>query len=175
MSCFRLVTVSPHARTSVKPSVTSPPDELFDILYGQFETSGSLFIPAAENTIVQTLSAHTDVVHVTTAETLGGTISSRDFINTRTWCKKDGGCIIGSTCAGKKLIKSAMGVTRGENGVTGFVILPRESSASKSRFVWICNWDIKCCVPSDMIHKLSLSEMCSFVRNLRRRLVERCT
>ncbi|TMW63299.1 hypothetical protein Poli38472_002240 [Pythium oligandrum] len=146
------------------------PEELFDVLYGQFETSGTWNVTAAENKIVQKLSDETDIVHLTSAAALGGMVSSRDFVNTRTWCKKDGGYIIASNCAGKNLIKTEKGITRGENGVTGFIILPHESSAFKSRFVWILNCDIKGYFPGSLIRKGSLSEMCCFIRNLRRHL-----
>jgi StAR-related lipid transfer protein 3 len=145
------------------------PEELFDVLHGQFENS-AWNITVAENKIVQKLSDETDIVHVTSAPALGGMISSRDFVNTRTWRKKDGGYIIASNCAGKNLIKAEKGVTRGENGVTGFVILPHESSAFKCRFIWILNCDIKGYFPGSLIRKGSLSEQCCFVRNLRRHL-----
>ncbi|GLD93040.1 hypothetical protein PINS_up001632 [Pythium insidiosum] len=146
------------------------PDELFDLLHGQFETSSTWNVTAAENKVLQQLSDDTDIVHMTSAAALGGMVSSRDFVNTRTWRRKEGGYIIASTSAGKDLVKPAKGVTRGENGVTGFVILPHESSAFKSRFVWILNCDIKGYFPSSLIRKGSLSEMCCFIRNLRRHL-----
>ncbi|KAJ0405715.1 hypothetical protein ATCC90586_005873 [Pythium insidiosum] len=146
------------------------PDELFDLLHGQFESSNTWNVTAAENKVLQQLSDDTDIVHMTSAAALGGMVSSRDFVNTRTWRRKEGGYIIASTNAGKDLVKPAKGVTRGENGVTGFIILPHESSPFKSRFVWVLNCDIKGYFPSSLIRKGSLSEMCCFIRNLRRHL-----
>lgn len=148
------------------------PEELFDLLHGEFETSSSWNVTAADNKILQRLNEDTDIVHVTSAPALNGVIASRDFINTRTWRKKDGGYIISSVCAGKNLVKPVKSVTRGENGETGFLILPHESSAFKSRMVWILNVDIKGYFPGSLIRKGSISELCCFVRNLRRHLAQ---
>lgn len=147
------------------------PEELFDELYGRFETSSTWNITAAQNNILQPLSENTDLVHLVTAPALGGMITSRDFINTRTWKKQNGGYVIGSVCAGKNLLKTTKGITRGENGATGFIILPHESSPFKSRFIWILNCDIKGYFPSSLLKKGSISEMLCFVRNLRRYLI----
>lgn len=144
------------------------PEELFDELYGRFETSSTWNITAAQNNILQPLSENTDLVHLVTAPALGGMITSRDFVNTRTWKKQNGGYVIGSVCAGKNLLKTTKGITRGENGATGFIILPHESSPFKSRFIWILNCDIKGYFPSSLLKKGSISEMLCFVRNLRR-------
>lgn len=147
------------------------PEELFDELYGRFETSSTWNITAAQNNILQPLSENTDLVHLVTAPALGGMITSRDFVNTRTWKKQNGGYVIGSVCAGKNLLKTTKGITRGENGATGFIILPHESSPFKSRFIWILNCDIKGYFPSSLLKKGSISEMLCFVRNLRRYLI----
>lgn len=146
------------------------PDELFDELFGRFETSSTWNITAAQNNILQPLSENTDLVHLVTAPALGGMITSRDFINSRTWRKYNGGYVIGSVCAGKNLLKTTKSITRGENGATGFIILPHESSPFKSRFVWILNCDIKGYFPNSLLKKGSISEMLCFVRNLRRHL-----
>lgn len=146
------------------------PEELFDELYGRFETSSTWNVTAAQNNILQPLSEQTDLVHLVTAPALGGMITSRDFVNTRTWKKHDGGYVIASVCAGKNLLKTTKGITRGENGPTGFIILPHESSPFQSRFVWILNCDIKGYFPSSLLKKGSISEMLCFVRNLRRYL-----
>ncbi|KAF1330251.1 Steroidogenic acute regulatory protein, partial [Globisporangium splendens] len=146
------------------------PDELFDELFGRFETSSTWNITAAQNNILQPLSENTDLVHLVTAPALSGMITSRDFINSRTWRKYNGGYVIGSVCAGKNLLKTTKGITRGENGATGFIILPHETSPFKSRFVWILNCDIKGYFPGSLLKKGSISEMLCFVRNLRRHL-----
>lgn len=146
------------------------PEELFDVLHGQFEASSSWNVTAAQNRILMDLDENIDLVHLVTAPALGGMVTSRDFVNSRAWRKQEGGYLVGSVCAGKNLLKTSKGVTRGENGATGFIILPHESSPFKSRFVWILNCDIKGYFPSSAIRKGSLSEMLCFVRNLRRHL-----
>ncbi|DAZ94124.1 TPA: hypothetical protein N0F65_010368 [Lagenidium giganteum] len=145
-------------------------EELFDVLHGQFEQSSSWNVTAAENKIIKVLDETTDVVHLVTAPALGGMVTSRDFINTRKWRRQGGGFLIGSTCAGKNLLKTEKGITRGENGPTGFIILPHDSSPDKCRFIWVMNCDIKGYFPSSVIRKGTLSEMLCFVRNLRRHL-----
>ncbi|RLN80565.1 hypothetical protein BBJ28_00000169 [Nothophytophthora sp. Chile5] len=145
------------------------PDELFDELYGNFETSSTWNVTAAENNIARKLDETTDLVHLVTAPALGGMITSRDFVNTRTWRRQDGGgYVIATSYAGKSLLKPQKGVTRGENGPTGWLILPHPSSPFKSRLVWIMNCDIKGYFPSSIIRKGSISEISCFVRNLRR-------
>ncbi|TYZ60575.1 hypothetical protein PybrP1_006532 [[Pythium] brassicae (nom. inval.)] len=146
------------------------PEELFDELHGRFETSSTWNITAAQNNILQPLGEHTDLVHLVTAPALNGMISSRDFVNTRTWKRHNGGYVISSVCAGKSLVKTTKGITRGENGPTGFVILPHETSPFQSRLIWILNCDIKGYFPSSLLKKGSISEMLCFVRNLRRYL-----
>ncbi|RQM18052.1 hypothetical protein DD237_000445 [Peronospora effusa] len=95
-------------------------------------------------------------------------ISSRDFVNTRTWRRQDGGgYVIANSYAGKNVLKPQKGITRGENGPTGWVILPHPTSPFKSRLIWILNMDIKGYFPSSVIHKGSISEVSCFVRNLR--------
>lgn len=146
------------------------PEELFDELHGRFETSSTWNITAAQNNILQPLGEHTDLVHLVTAPALNGMISSRDFVNTRTWKRHNGGYVISSVCAGKNLLKTTKGITRGENGPTGFVILPHETSPFQSRLIWVLNCDIKGYFPSSLLKKGSISEMLCFVRNLRRYL-----
>ncbi|KAH7476862.1 Steroidogenic acute regulatory protein, mitochondrial [Phytophthora ramorum] len=145
------------------------PDELFDELYTNLETSNVWNVTAAESNVICKLDETTDLVHLTSAPALGGMISSRDFVNTRTWRRQDGGgYVIANSYAGKNVLKSQKGVTRGENGPTGWVILPHPTSPFKSRLIWILNMDIKGYFPSSVIRKGSISEVSCFVRNLRR-------
>jgi hypothetical protein len=148
--------------------ISLSPDELFDELHGKFETSSTWNVTSAENNVVTQLDEFTDIVHLVSAPALNGMISSRDFVNTRTWRKQDGGYIFASVCAGKSVLKPQKGIVRGENGPTGFLILPHESSPFKSQLVWILNCDIKGYFPSSIIRKGSISEVSCFVRNLRR-------
>ncbi|CAH0490422.1 unnamed protein product [Peronospora farinosa] len=144
------------------------PDELFDELYTNLETSNVWNVTAAESNIICKLDETTDLVHLTSAPALGGMISSRDFVNTRTWRRQDGGgYVIANSYAGKNVLKPQKGITRGENGPTGWVILPHPTSPFKSRLIWILNMDIKGYFPSSVIHKGSISEVSCFVRNLR--------
>lgn len=146
------------------------PDELFDEIHGKFETSSTWNVTSAENNVVTKLNETTDVVHVVSAPALGGMITSRDFVNVRTWRKQDGGYLIGSGTAGKSVVKAQKGIVRGENGPTGYLILPHESSPFKSRLVWILNVDIKGYFPSSVVRKGSISEVSCYIRNLRRYL-----
>ncbi|CAH0476373.1 unnamed protein product [Peronospora belbahrii] len=144
------------------------PDELFDELYTNLETSNVWNVTAAESNIICKLDETTDLVHLTSAPALGGMISSRDFVNTRTWRRQDGGgYVIANSYAGKNIFKPQKGITRGENGPTGWVILPHPTSPFKSRLIWILNMDIKGYFPSSVIRKGSISEVSCFVRNLR--------
>ncbi|KAK1939188.1 Steroidogenic acute regulatory protein [Phytophthora citrophthora] len=144
------------------------PDELFDELYTNLETSNVWNVTAAESNVVCKLDETTDIVHLISAPALGGMISSRDFVNTRTWRRQDGGgYVIANSYAGKNVLKTQKGITRGENGPTGWVILPHPTSPFKSRLIWILNMDIKGYFPSSVIRKGSISEVSCFVRNLR--------
>ncbi|KAI9921512.1 hypothetical protein PsorP6_002132 [Peronosclerospora sorghi] len=144
------------------------PDELFDELYTNLETSNAWNVTAAESNVVCKLDETTDLVHLTSAPALNGMISSRDFVNTRTWRRQDGGgYVIANTYAGKDILKPLKGVTRAENGPTGWVILPHPTSPFKSQLIWILNMDIKGYFPSSVIRKGSISEISCFVRNLR--------
>ncbi|CAI5714747.1 unnamed protein product [Peronospora destructor] len=144
------------------------PDDLFDELYTNLETSNVWNVTAAESNIICKLDETTDLVHLISAPALGGMISSRDFVNTRTWRRQDGGgYVIANSYAGKNVFKPQKGITRGENGPTGWVILPHPTSPFKSRLIWILNMDIKGYFPSSVIHKGSISEVSCFVRNLR--------
>ncbi|KAG7385315.1 StAR- lipid transfer protein 5 [Phytophthora pseudosyringae] len=145
------------------------PDELFDELYTNLETSNVWNVTAAESNVICKLDETTDLVHLISAPALGGVISSRDFVNTRTWRRQDGGgYVIANSYAGKNVLKTQKGITRGENGPTGWVILPHPTSPFKSRLIWILNMDIKGYFPSSVIRKGSISEASCFVRNLRR-------
>ncbi|KAG6613649.1 Steroidogenic acute regulatory protein [Phytophthora cinnamomi] len=145
------------------------PDELFDELYTNLETSNVWNVTAAESNVICKLDETTDLVHLISAPALGGVISSRDFVNTRTWRRQDGGgYVIANSYAGKNVLKTQKGITRGENGPTGWVILPHPTSPFKSRLIWILNMDIKGYFPSSVIRKGSISEVSCFVRNLRR-------
>jgi hypothetical protein len=147
-------------------------DELFNILYRDFESSADWNVTAADNRILNVLNENTDVVHLITKPALGGVITSRDFVNTRQWRRQGtNGYMISSTNAGN-LIKPEKGVIRGENGDGGFIILPADESPSKCRFIWILNCDIKGYFPSSVLKKGSLSEMGCFIRNLRRFLAD---
>lgn len=148
------------------------PDDLFEVLYNQFEQSSVWNVTAAENKILKKLDEATDIVHLITAPALGGMVTSRDFVNTRKWRRQEGGYLIASTCAGKNLVKTSKGIVRGQNGPTGFIILPHEESPNKCRFIWVLNCDIKGYFPGSVIRKGTLSEICCFVRNLRRHLAE---
>uniref|UniRef100_A0AAV1UGZ8 START-like domain n=1 Tax=Peronospora matthiolae TaxID=2874970 RepID=A0AAV1UGZ8_9STRA len=148
------------------------PDELFDELYTKLETSNVWNVTAAESNVVCKLDETTDLVHLTSAPALGGMITSRDFVNTRTWRRQeDGGYVIANNYAGKGILKPQKGITRGENGPTGWVILPHPSTPFKSRLIWILNMDIKGYFPSSVIRKGSIGEMSCFVRNLRQHIV----
>ncbi|KAE9341480.1 hypothetical protein PR003_g9963 [Phytophthora rubi] len=145
------------------------PDELFDELYTNLETSNAWNVTAAESNVICKLDETTDLVHLISAPALGGVISSRDFVNTRTWRRQDGGgYVIANSYAGKNVLKPQKGITRGENGPTGWVILPHPTSPFKSRLIWILNMDIKGYFPSSVIRKGSIGEVSCFVRNLRR-------
>ncbi|EGZ23818.1 hypothetical protein PHYSODRAFT_479706 [Phytophthora sojae] len=145
------------------------PDELFDELYTNLETSNVWNVTAAESNVICKLDETTDLVHLISAPALGGVISSRDFVNTRTWRRQDGGgYVIANSYAGKNVLKPQKGITRGENGPTGWVILPHPTSPFKSRLIWILNMDIKGYFPSSVIRKGSIGEVSCFVRNLRR-------
>ncbi|RLN50206.1 hypothetical protein BBJ29_000489 [Phytophthora kernoviae] len=145
------------------------PDELFDELYTNFETSSTWNVTSAENSVICKLDETTDLVYLVSAPALGGMISSRDFVNTRTWRRQDGGgYIVANNYAGKNILKSQKGITRGENGPSGWLILPHPTSPFKSRLIWILNCDIKGFFPSSLIHKGSISEVSCFIRNLRR-------
>ncbi|KAG2777039.1 hypothetical protein JG687_00008683 [Phytophthora cactorum] len=149
------------------------PDELFDELYTNLETSNSWNVTAAESNVICKLDETTDLVHLISAPALGGVISSRDFVNTRTWRRQDGGgYVIANSYAGKNILKPQKGITRGENGPTGWVILPHPTSPFKSRLIWILNMDIKGYFPSSVIRKGSIGEVSCFVRNLRRYIAE---
>jgi hypothetical protein len=76
--------------------------------------------------------------------------------------------VIANSYAGKNVLKPQKGITRGENGPTGWVILPHPTSPFKSRLIWVLNMDIKGYFPSSVIRKGSISEASCFVRNLRR-------
>ncbi|EEY69217.1 uncharacterized protein PITG_05421 [Phytophthora infestans T30-4] len=150
------------------------PDELFDELYTNLETSNVWNVTAAESNVICKLDETTDLVHLISAPALGGVISSRDFVNTRTWRRQDGGgYVIANSYAGKNVLKPQKGITRGENGPTGWVILPHPTSPFKSRLIWILNMDIKGYFPSSVIRKGSIGEVSCFVRNLRRYIAEK--
>ncbi|CEG38926.1 steroidogenic acute regulatory protein [Plasmopara halstedii] len=149
------------------------PDELFDELYTNLETSKVWNVTAAESNVICKLDETTDLVHLISAPALGGVISSRDFVNTRTWRRQDGGgYVIANSYAGKNVLKPQKGITRGENGPTGWVILPHPTSPFKSRLIWILNMDIKGYFPSSVIRKGSIGEVSCFVRNLRRYIAQ---
>lgn len=149
------------------------PDELFDELYTNLETSNVWNVTAAESNVICKLDETTDLVHLISAPALGGVISSRDFVNTRTWRRQDGGgYVIANSYAGVNVLKPQKGITRGENGPTGWVILPHPLSPFKSRLIWILNMDIKGYFPSSVIRKGSIGEVSCFVRNLRRYIAQ---
>ncbi|TDH65838.1 hypothetical protein CCR75_009602 [Bremia lactucae] len=153
--------------------ISLSPDELFDELYTNLETSNVWNVTAAESNVICKLDETTDLVHLISAPALGGVISSRDFVNTRTWRRQDGGgYVIANSYAGKSILKPQKGITRGENGPTGWVILPHPTSPFKSRLIWILNMDIKGYFPSSVIRKGSIGEVSCFVRNLRRYIAQ---
>ncbi|KAF1793127.1 START-like domain [Phytophthora cactorum] len=172
---FRMDGGDPHYGDVTVHSRDDPlsPDELFDELYTNLETSNSWNVTAAESNVICKLDETTDLVHLISAPALGGVISSRDFVNTRTWRRQDGGgYVIANSYAGKNILKPQKGITRGENGPTGWVILPHPTSPFKSRLIWILNMDIKGYFPSSVIRKGSIGEVSCFVRNLRRYIAE---
>ncbi|KAF1783562.1 START-like domain [Phytophthora cactorum] len=122
------------------------PDELFDELYTNLETSNSWNVTAAESNVICKLDETTDL--------------------------DGGGYVIANSYAGKNILKPQKGITRGENGPTGWVILPHPTSPFKSRLIWILNMDIKGYFPSSVIRKGSIGEVSCFVRNLRRYIAE---
>nr|CCA22718.1 conserved hypothetical protein [Albugo laibachii Nc14] len=142
-------------------------EELFDILYTQFEQSNTWNGSSEESKILGVLNDSTDLVYIKSVAALRGLITSRDFVNVRTWRNEADGYTIAINCAGKDLLPGTKDVTRGESGPCGFIILPVSGSKNKARLIWVLNVDIKGFFPSNMIKKGSLSEMDCFVRNLR--------
>ena len=82
------------------------PDDLFDELYTNLESSNVWNVTAAESNIICKLDETTDLVHLISAPTLGGMISSRDFVNTRTWRRQDGGGYVIATATQERTFSS---------------------------------------------------------------------
>ncbi|KAL0590146.1 hypothetical protein ABG067_001786 [Albugo candida] len=150
--------------------VDAPMEELFDILHTKFEDSNTWNGSSEESKILGALNECTDLIYIKSVAALKGLITSRDFVNVRTWRKDLNGYTIAINCAGKALLPGTKDVVRGESGPCGFIILPVRGHEKKAKLIWVLNVDIKGFFPSSMIKKGSLSEMDCFVRNLRRHI-----
>nr|CCA15348.1 conserved hypothetical protein [Albugo laibachii Nc14] len=156
-------------------SVEASMSTMFEILYEKYTESPQWNATSAEAKRLATLDERTDVTHMISAPALNGVITSRDFIDVRAWKEEGYGYAISSACAGGDIVPVQKGIVRGENGPSGFIILPWEdpNRADACRLICIVNVDIKGYFPSSMLKKGSLSEMDCFIRNLRAHIASR--
>lgn len=155
--------------------VEASPSTMFQILHEEYAQSPSWNATSAEAKRLTTLDECTDVTHMTSAPALGGVITSRDFIDVRTWKEEGGGYAICNASAGGDIVPIQKGIVRGENGPSGLLLLPCEdpNKVDACRLICIVNVDIKGYFPSSMLKKGSLSEMDCFIRNLRAHVASR--
>ncbi|ETV95359.1 hypothetical protein H310_11248 [Aphanomyces invadans] len=150
--------------------VEAPPSVVFDVLHIKIADTREWNTSVDACTLVKQLAPNVEIMHTLTFAMYGGLVSARDFINVRVAKElEDGsGYIVGTTGIEYKNVPRGSGVTRGMNGVMGFLILRHERG---TRLVWIINTDVKGWIPRSLIDAAIPAEMESYILALRKRVV----
>ncbi|RHZ17301.1 hypothetical protein DYB37_001482 [Aphanomyces astaci] len=148
----------------------APPSVVFETLHINIADTREWNTSVDACTLMKQLSPNAEIMHTLTCAMYGGLVSARDFINVRVSKELDdqAGYIVGTTgieYKGSSVVRSS-GVTRGMNGVMGFLILRH---AKGTRLVWIINTDVKGWIPRSLIDAAIPAEMESYIVALRKR------
>ncbi|KAF0714242.1 Aste57867_3957 [Aphanomyces stellatus] len=146
----------------------APPSIVYEILHLNVSETREWNTSVDACTLVKQLAPNAEIMLTLTFAMYGGLVSARDFINVRVSRDMDGGYIVGTTGIEYSDVPSKSGVTRGMNGVMGFLILPDEATKG-TRLVWIINTDVKGWIPRSLIDAAIPAEMESYIMALRKR------
>ncbi|KAG9414229.1 StAR- lipid transfer protein 5 [Aphanomyces cochlioides] len=146
--------------------LAAPPSIVFDVLHVNVAQTREWNTSVDECSLVKKLAPNVEIMLTLTFAMYGGLVSARDFVNVRMSKElPDGGYIVGTTGIEYEGVPVKAGVTRGMNGVMGFLILPHDQG---TRLVWIINTDVKGWILRSLIDAAIPAEMESYILALRK-------
>ncbi|XP_068611042.1 steroidogenic acute regulatory protein, mitochondrial [Brachionichthys hirsutus] len=144
-------------------------EELYDLLFVRVEEMHLWNPGVRHNKILKHVGPETIVTHEVSAGSAGNLIGGRDFLSVRHGCKQKSGVYLGGVAIQLESFPPQAGFVRAEDGPTCIVIQALEEDATKSRFTWLLNMDVKGWLPKTVVNQALPRVQLDFTTNLRRR------
>ncbi|XP_064644062.1 stAR-related lipid transfer protein 3-like isoform X1 [Lineus longissimus] len=121
---------------------------------------------------LRTIDSHTEIHYSVAAESAGGLVSARDFVNVRQWLVREGIYLVTGVACEYAEMPQQKNYVRGENrpGVLAFEPIP--DNPDGCNFVWILNTDLKGWIPQYLIDQAMSGVVMKYLRHLRLRALE---
>ncbi|XP_047465389.1 steroidogenic acute regulatory protein, mitochondrial [Mugil cephalus] len=145
-------------------------DELYDLLFVRVEEMHKWNPSIQHIKVLKHIGQETIVTHEISAEGAGTLIGQRDFLSVRHSCKQKSRVYLGGVAVQLESFPPQAGFVRAEDGPTCIVIQALEEDATKSRFTWLLNMDLKGWLPKYIVNKALPRAQLDFTKHLRRRL-----
>jgi len=149
--------------------VELPPKLLLEELYYGIESVPSWNPTLDECKTIQPIDSHCDVSYQVAAEAAGGVVSTRDFVNLRSWRRMDCGTFV---CSGVSVKHPAMPPqpkrVRGENGPTCWAMRAIPGCPDRCRFQWLLDTDLKGWIPQYVIDSALSRAQLDYIQHIRK-------
>jgi len=114
----------------------------------------------------------TSLFYWVTNEILAGLVSSRDFVDVRTYRKTGDSYIISGKGTEYSEMPPQKGRVRGLNGANFFKMSPVEGKPGSTNIIWIMSSDMKGMLPKAVVEKTMYYMMLEYAKQLRLRLAK---
>ncbi|GFU39711.1 steroidogenic acute regulatory protein, mitochondrial [Trichonephila clavipes] len=144
------------------------PKKVIDILYFKGEEMHKWNPTVKKVKIIQTIDEHYDIAHVIATEGAAGLVSSRDFVNVRTWKENDSGYVHGSVATTHPDVPVITKYVRGEQGPCVYIMTAADENAETCKLQWLLNTNLKGWIPQYLIDQTLSTVMMEYVQSLRK-------
>ncbi|GAB6019370.1 hypothetical protein CHUAL_000958 [Chamberlinius hualienensis] len=148
-------------------TVEASADFVFNELYVKVEQGPLWNKSVTDSRILQVINDSVDIVYQVAAESAGGVVASRDFVNLRTWEKRNDVFVSAGISVVHKKMPPQKSYVRGENGPSAFVIENIPDESHLCQFTWLLNTELKGWIPQYLIDQALAKVMLDFVKYLR--------
>ncbi|XP_028517957.1 stAR-related lipid transfer protein 3 isoform X2 [Exaiptasia diaphana] len=135
----------------VQCSIDAPPVVVFSLIVLRVEDGSKWNSSVIESRVLHKIDKCTDICYNVTAETAGGMVSSRDFVNLRHWQKRGNAYISCNVSVEYDQMPPVKQYVRGENHPGGWMFAEKDGHHDKTDFVMMVNTDLKGWLPQYLI------------------------
>jgi hypothetical protein len=122
----------------------------------------------AECKTLQIIDDTTDIMYNVAAESAGGVVSSRDFVNLRHWGKREGVWIsVGCSTTHPTMPEDSKKHVRGTNGPSIWLFKKVDNNPNRSLFISFINTDLKGWLPQMVVDQALAGVLLEYMKHIR--------